>query len=71
MDERRAFILLATGSQEHGPVHIRSWEVPADEAAMEKFAETLTSAYGSPGEWVSDEMPDGRLSMLIYDDGSH
>lgn len=70
MSDRRAMICISTGSDARGAIHSRGWEVPADDDAIERFAATLTEAYGSPAEWVSDETESpGRPSIVFYEGG--
>lgn len=67
---RRAFFCLGTGSDEHGALNILAWEVPAVPEALAVLTETLTEAYGEPAEWLSDERPDGSVSMLFFEGGN-
>lgn len=65
--KRRAIITLSTGTEGPHPVHSRGWEVPADEASMERFARMLTSNFGEPLEWVTDDSDTpGKVNVLFY-----
>jgi hypothetical protein len=65
--KRRALITLSTGTDESTPVHSRGWEVPADDAHMEQFAEILTNHFGAPTEWVTDDADTpGKMNVLYY-----
>jgi len=68
MAERRAFIILATGTDENEPVRCCAWEVPQDEQALDQLARTLTAQYGEPREWVSGRDSSGSQRVVFSPD---
>jgi hypothetical protein len=61
MAERAAFIVLATGREDGGPVHCRGWRI--DPAAVEELAAAMN---GEPLEWIWDDADSpGGVSVLL------
>ena len=56
---------IAVGPDGQGSVCARSWEIPAGDEAVERFAAMLTEAYGEPTEWVTGDIPD--FPVTVYE----
>lgn len=67
MAGRKHMIVLSTGSDAHGAIHSRAWYIQPE--ALDHLATLLTSSYGQPFEWVSDETEPGKPAHLVYYDG--
>jgi len=66
MADRRAFVTLATGSDSASAIHMRLWEFPADEEAIERVAALLTEACGEPHEVITDDAGSGPARVFVF-----
>ncbi len=65
--ERRAFVVLATGSDGGGPVHCRAWEISAE--VVEQLAEGLLEVNAEPAEWIWDDTESPDAPHVLFREG--
>lgn len=63
--ERAAFIVLATGSEDGGPVYCRGWRI-----SPELVDAVAAEMPGEPVEWVWDDTDSGPPRVLFGEPGT-